>query len=173
MSKFVAALAVVSLVVSLAPQIRGQSRAATRVAFVSGQRVLNESVPGKAEAARLQALQQRKATEVQALQQAIEATRQELTRATDDAGRVRLLQQEQTQRAAVERAAIQAQQEIQALQRQLQTGLQTRAKAIISELVKGRDIQLVLEGDTSVVWADPSADLTSEVLQRLNAAPAN
>ena len=44
-------------------------------------------------------------------------------------------------------------------------------KTVVEELVKGQNIQVVLN-DTTVIWAAPDTDLTAAVIERLNAQPA-
>ena len=144
---------------------------APRIAFVSAQRILAESSHGKADVARMQALQQQKTTEIRTKQQALEATRQQLAQAADSGARDRLQQQEQQQRTDLERAAAQAQSEIQALQRQVQNDLQTRVRPVVEDAAKSENVQIVLNGDTAVVWAAPGLDLTKVVIDRLDAKP--
>ena len=69
-----------------------------QVAYVSSQRISNETTDGKAGVARLQAAQRDRAADVRTKQQALETTRQQMTLAADDAARVRLRTEEQRQR---------------------------------------------------------------------------
>jgi Skp family chaperone for outer membrane proteins len=148
------------------------SRTSATVRYVSPQRVFSESADGKAEIARMQALQQQKTTELRTRQQTLETTRQQLAQATEASARTQLQQQEQTQRADLERATMQAQADLQGLQRQVQTTVLGKVKAALDDVTKGQNIDLVLNADQAVVWAAPGADLTDAVLARLNAKPA-
>jgi outer membrane protein len=148
------------------------SRGPSQIGYVSAQRILVETTEGKAEVARLQTLQQQKATELRAKQQTLEATRQQLMQGGESSARAQLQQQEQQQRIELERATMQAQTDLQALQRQLQTDFQARLKPVVEEVAKSENIQVVLNGDTTIVWAAPSLDLTAVVIDRLNAKPA-
>jgi len=145
-------------------------RATSQVAYISGQRILAESRDAKADFARLPALQKERATALRAKQQALEATRQKLAQA-DGPTRLQLQQQELEQRTDLERSTVQAQTDLQALQRQLDADLKIKVKAVVEELVKGKNIQVVLN-DTTVIWAAPDTDLTTSVIERLNAGPA-
>jgi outer membrane protein len=165
-------IALLPALLSLSPA--GQAPAAPgipQIAYISGQRILTESSEAKADFARLPALQQQKTTELRAKQQALDATRQQLAQASDNSTRLQLQQQELQQRTEIERAAAQAQVDLQTLQRQLNSDLQTRVKVVLDDLVKGQNVQLVLN-DTAVIWAAPSTDLTAAVIERLNAKPA-
>jgi Skp family chaperone for outer membrane proteins len=161
--------AVVGSVLSLT--LVGQAQAPkppSPVAYVNANRVLNESTHGRAEFARLQALQQQKNGELRTKQQALEATRQELAKNPDPAKRTELLLQEQQQRTDFERSSQQAQTEMQTLQREVNTDMQQRVKAALDEIMKTQSYDMVLNGDTSVMWASPQTDLTAAVVGRLN-----
>jgi Skp family chaperone for outer membrane proteins len=145
---------------------------APAIAFINTQRILTESADARHELARFQAVRQQKGSELRTKQQALESTRQELAKTSDPAKRVQLQQQEQQQRTELERAMTSAQTDLLASQRQLQTELRTMLKPVLDDLLKGTDTQLVLNADTSVVWAAPGLDLSSAVIQRLNTKPA-
>ena len=152
-----------------------QPRAVTApgpVAYVSSQRISNETADGKAGVARLQTLQRERAADVRTRQQALETTRQKMTLAKDDAARVRLRAEEQQQRTELERAAAQSQADFLSLQRQVSAEVATKVKAAVQEVVKGTEVHLVLNGESSVVWAAPGLDLTSAVIERMNAQPS-
>ncbi len=152
-----------------------QPRAVTApgpVAYVSSQRISNETADGKAGVARLQTLQRERAADVRTRQQALETTRQQMTLAKDDAARVRLRAEEQQQRTELERAAAQSQADFLSLQRQVSAEVATKVKAAVQEVVKGTEVHLVLNGESSVVWAAPGLDLTSAVIERMNAQPS-
>ena len=159
---------------ALAPAGQAPPAAKATVAYVSAQRILTESTEGKAKLARGQALQQQRAADLKTKQQTLEATRQQLAQATDNSARARLLQQEQQQRLELERATGQAQIDLQTLERQANNELLGRVKAVLDDVTKGQDVQLVLNADTAVMWAATSLDLTAAVIQKLNdTAPAS
>src|SRR5689334_8057611 len=65
------------------------------VGYVSATRLFQESAAGKADLARVQALQQQRSAELRTRQQTLETTNRQLAQATDAATRSRLQQQEQ------------------------------------------------------------------------------
>ena len=132
------------------------------------QPALGESAQGKEGQARIRTLQQQRATELRTRQQTLEATRQKLALMTEDSERVPLQQQELVQRGDLDRATAQAQSDIQALQREINTDLQAKVKAELDELLKGTSIQAVVQFETSIVWSVPGLDVTTAVIQRLN-----
>jgi len=141
------------------------------VAYVSAQRISNETTEGKAGVARMQALQRERADQVRFKQQALEATRRQLA-AAPAADRASLQAQEQQQRAELEKLAMQSQADLQGLQRTISTELTPKVKAVVAELVKDTGVQMVLSGESAVVWAADGLDLTSRVIEKMNAHPA-
>jgi len=161
-------VALLPTMVSLAPAGQARPTATGRIAYVSGQRIIAESAELKAAFGQLPALQKERATALRAQQQTIEETRQQLAQATDGATRLQLQQKETQQRAELERSTAQAQADLQKLQAQLDTELKSKVKAVIAELVKGQNVELVLN-DSVVIWAPPENDLTAAVIERFNA----
>jgi Skp family chaperone for outer membrane proteins len=172
MSAVALSLTALGLAVSVAAQRPASVPAGSHVAYVSGQRVARESNEGKAGTTRLQAIQQEKAADIRAKQQALEAVRQELGRAADAGTRTKLEQEEAQRRGEFERAVAQAQLDIQNSQRQISNDLLTRIRPILEDLVAGTDVQVVLQADGPILWAAPGLDLTPVVIERLNALPA-
>lgn len=144
------------------------NRPPSAVAYVNPNRVLTESAHGRSEINRIQALQQSRTTELRTKQQALDATRTQLAQAADPASRARLQQQEQEQRTDLERSTQAAQTELQALQREINTDMARRVKSALDEIMKTQAYQLVLNGDTSVIWSAAEFDLTPAVVGRLN-----
>jgi len=142
------------------------------VAFVVSQRISNETTEGKAGIARIQALQRERAADARTKQEALQATRRQIDATQDNAERTRLQAQEQQQRTDLEKAVNQSQVDLQNLQRQISNELGAKVKVAIQDLVKGTGVQLVLSADNTVVWAAQGLDLTSPVIERLNAQPA-
>jgi Skp family chaperone for outer membrane proteins len=143
-----------------------------RVVYVSGSRVSAESAPGKAGAARIQAVQQARTAELRTRQQAIEATRKQLAAATTADERSRLSAQESAQRFEFERLGAQAQVELQNLQREVGNELRPKLSAVLAELLKGTKVEAVLNLEAAVFWSTPALDITNVVIERLNAAAA-
>jgi outer membrane protein len=151
-----------------AAQGAGASAQAPGIRYIVSQRILAESNEAKAELAKFQAAQQQRNTDLRAKQQGLDAIRLKAVQTSDAAERTRLQQQEQQERAVLEKATAQAQADLQSLQRQSQAALQARLKTVLDELLKGQNVQLVLNADTAVVWAAPGLDVTSAVIERLN-----
>jgi outer membrane protein len=151
--------------------LAGQAQVAktpSSIAYVSASRVLRETTHGRSEAARVQQIQQQRTNELRTKQQTLEATRQELTKATDEANRLRLQQQELQQRTDFERASAQLQIDLQNLQREANSDMAARVRATVDELMKTQTYQLVLNSDATLIWSSPELDLTDAVIARMN-----
>jgi Skp family chaperone for outer membrane proteins len=148
------------------------SRPVTRVGTVSMQRILAESTEAKAAAGRLEAFRQTKAQEVAGKQQALNATRLAMANSRGLLWRsrwTRLQAQETREQAELQRAQQQALTEYQDMQRQMQTDFRQRLGGVLSDIAKQTGIEIVLNRDVSVVWELDHADLTADVLARVNA----
>lgn len=165
----IVALAVISAMATTRPP--APVPAASPVGYVTPSRIFAETTEGKAGVARVQALQQQRQGELRTKQQALEATRQKMAKAGDPIVRLELQQQEQQQTSDLERSVLQSQNDVVALRRQVEADVQAKVKKALDELVKGRNVGVVLNADTSIVWASPSVDFTDAVIQRLNATP--
>jgi Skp family chaperone for outer membrane proteins len=142
--------------------------ASAAIMTMSGQRILAESADGRAGLTRLQALQQARAGDLRSQQQKVDTLHQEVL-AADPASRTSLQGQEQQERAALERMTVQAQSDIQALQRQINTDLMGKVRGILDDLLKDQpSVQMVLSSETAVMWSRTNVDVTDRVLARLN-----
>jgi outer membrane protein len=145
------------------------------IAILSVQRILTEAKDAKAATARLEELRQAKGREVTAKRQEVEKTHQELLQnggVFRGAQRAKLKADEDRQRAELQRLTEQAQSDVQTLQRQLQDDLRRKMAAILADIAKRRKMEIVLNQDAAVVWAIAGYDVTSEVLEKLNAVAA-
>jgi Skp family chaperone for outer membrane proteins len=150
----------------------GQAPAQTLpIGYISPQRILAESVEGKANVARFQSMQQDKTNQLKAMQQALEATRRKLAGAPI-AARSELQRQEQLQRTELERANAQAQADLQGLQRQLNADLQVKLKPHVDDLAAAKGLQLILNADTAIMWAPQGMDLTAALVERMDGKTA-
>jgi outer membrane protein len=138
---------------------------------VSLQRISKEATAAKASAAKLESLRQEKAREVSAKQRAVEATHLQLVNAggiLQASKRAQLKAEEDRQRAELQHLTQQAQVDLNQMQRQLQAEMLEKIGGILGEMAKRRGIQIVLNQDAAVVWGPVAADLSTQVIERLN-----
>ena len=150
--------------------------AGTKYAFVNIQRIAAESAAGLTLTGKVQALNQQKVNELNERNVALQAAQQKL-----DAGVTVLsptalgqLQKDiERQQIDIQRFTEDAQQEVANLQTQLQDEFQIRLSPIIQEVADERGLHLLFSvGDSGLVWADQSLDITTEVIEKFDAAGA-
>ncbi len=161
----------VATVMSLVTMSQGTPPPQTTIAYLSPTRIVAGSAEARAEAAKFQTMAKQSAADLNAKRRALETTRQQLAKATNGAARTQLQQREREQLADYERETTEAKKQLQSSQRELMGDLNVLLKPVLDEIVKEGNIQVVLNADTSLVWAAPKLDLTSEVIARLNARP--
>jgi Skp family chaperone for outer membrane proteins len=140
---------------------------ASTVGYVSSRRISAESVDGKASVARVQAMRRETAATIQQRQQALAATQKQLSQAGAGAS-AELRTQAANQRSELEKAMVQAQNDVQRVEREQNGLLLGKVNAAVGELVKGTSVQLVVNSEQALVWGAPGIDLTSAVIERLN-----
>ena len=145
----------------------------SKVAFVVLQRIVNESAEGKAASGQIQALQQKKANELNDKQKQLQAIQQKLEKegavlsasATGD-----LQKQVEKLNVEIQRFTQDAQQEIQDLQNALQAQFQQKIDPILAQVGQEKGLHFIFNGpDSGLVWADLGLDITSEVIKNLDA----
>jgi len=147
-------------------------RAVIGIIFV--QRVVDESIEGKAINQKLQALQQTRLNELAEKNKAYEAAQQKLNQAGATA----------EQRAAAQREVDRLQLDVQRLQQDAQTELdearsglyqefERKLGPVVQQLFGERRLHLMMSRESQgLLWVNPDIDLTAEVIKRLDAAAA-
>jgi outer membrane protein len=144
-----------------------------KIAYVVLQRIANESSEGKLSTAKIQALQQKKATELndknkqlQTLQQRIEKEGSVMS-ATAQADVQKQIEKLQVE---VQRFTQDAQQEIQDLQNQLMQQFEQRIQPILQQVGQEKNLHFIYNApDSGIVWADPGLDVSADVIKKLDA----
>lgn len=144
-----------------------------RVAYVVLQRIANESAEGKTASTRIQGLQQKRTTELQEKNKALQALQQKIekeagvmsTQAQGD-----LQKQLERQQTDLQRAQQDAEKELQELQAQLQQEFTRRIEPVLAQVGQEKGLHLIFNGpDSGLVWGDPGIDITADVIKRLDA----
>lgn len=165
------------LVLALAmPSMAGaQARAQFPIAYVSVQRILAESSDGKAAAKELETLRTTRTQELNAKRQELEATRLALANAGgyfSSGRRTELQAKVRQQEADLQQATQQAQTDLQEEQRKVQDRLRGELNGVLQTLARQRGYLYVLNLDTAILLAPAGANVTDEVLTRMNTAAA-
>ena len=159
-----------------APPVQRPFPTGTKYAFVNIQRIAGESAAGKTLAGKVQALNQQKVNELNEKNKALQATQQKLESGATvlSPTAVAQLQKDiERQQVDIQRFTEDAQQDVTALQTQLQEEFQFRLSPIVQEVAIERGLHMLFSVvDSGLVWADPSLDITTEVIQKFDAARA-
>jgi Skp family chaperone for outer membrane proteins len=158
----------IAVIAWLAFQIPSSGAATPAIAYVSATRIMNETAEGRASLERVALLKRQRSADLLEKQQAFDAARKDLSTAKPE-DRARLLGVEEQRRGEFQQTASKAEADIKSLQNQESIEVIAKVRGVVPDIVKGRDIQMVLNLETAVVWAAPSLDLTNEVIRRMNA----
>ena len=146
------------------------------VAWVNIPRVAAESASGLALSERVQALIDENNTEVNTMNETLQASQERLQQGSTVMSQAALtqLQREITRlQVDVQRAAEDAQGEVQALQEELQLSFQDELIPIIELVAAEKELHLVLSvTDAGVLWSVPGLDITDDVIARFDSAHA-
>jgi outer membrane protein len=159
------------------PTVSPQSRVGeVRFAYFSPQRAFAESPDGKAAQSRLTALQAEKGRAIDEKNKALQAQQQAL----EQSGTI-LNQQARTQRTKeidkfkidVQRFIEDAQAELTGVQRDMESAFLTKLKPALEQVAKEKSLQFVFNADEgTIAWADPSLDITGDVVKRIGSTEA-
>ena len=146
--------------------------APARMAFVSMQRLVAQSVRAQASAKRIQQYRDEKTRAIAEKQKHLEALRLEVAQLGGILNRSKLAKkktEEEQTRAELQELQKEAQSGLQTMQREAQAELQADLSAVLGNLARERGADLVLNDDVAVMWARGGMDWTNDVVQRVNA----
>jgi outer membrane protein len=157
-----------------APQPLPKFQEGLKYAFLNLQVIAANSNEGKALSAKVQALQEQKAKELQDKNKQLQAAQDKLEKGgsvmSDQARQQAQLDIERQQRD-IQRATEDAQQDLQTLTQQLQVEFERKLTPVLDAVAKQKGIHFIFNAsDSGLVWADTSLDLTGEVLQAFDTA---
>jgi outer membrane protein len=147
--------------------------AGSKIAFVNLQQIAGLTAEGKAAAARVEALIQKKQNEGNDKAKALAANQQKLQQSgglLSDAARAQLEKDIEKQQVDGQRFQQDAQAEINELQQELQNDFQKKLLPIIQQLAQEKGLQILFSAaDAGVIWAEPGLDLTMEAVKKMDA----
>jgi outer membrane protein len=143
-----------------------------KMAFIDIQRIIAESIDGKAASARVKALNDKKVAELNDKNKALQADQQKLQSGgsvLSDAAREDLQRKIERQNTDIERLTQDAQKELQDLQQSLQLDFQRKLTPIIGEVSAEKGLHMVFSvQDAGLAWASPGLDITVDVIKRFD-----
>jgi Skp family chaperone for outer membrane proteins len=150
--------------------------AGAKAGFVNLQAIAQLTAEGKAAAAKVNALAQKKQTEGASKAKALQDNQTKLqTSGTvmSDAARAQLEKEIERQTVEGQRFEQDAQAELNELQQELQKEFQDKLMPILVDISKEKGLQVLFSaGDAGVIWIEPGIDLTMEAVKRMDATPA-
>jgi outer membrane protein len=157
---------------ALPPQPAKPFPEGARVAYINIQRIANESAEGKAATAKVQALVQKKQSEANEKNKALQADQQKLQSGgsvMSDQARVELEKKIERQNVELQRMTQDAQAEVQELQQQLQNQFQQKLMPIVQQVATAKGIHVLFSAaDSGIVWADAGLDITADVIKQFD-----
>jgi len=145
-----------------------------KVAYVVLQRIANESADGRVATTRIQALQQKKAAELNEKNKQLTTMQQKLEKegaVMSPSAAADLQKNIERVTLEVQRFTQDAQAEVQELQQSLQQEFQQRLEPVLQQVATDMGLQFVFNGpDAGLVWADSALDISAEVIKKLDSA---
>jgi outer membrane protein len=145
-----------------------------RVAYFSPQQAFAESPDGKTAMARLGTLQAEHERAIAAKSQVLQAEQQALEGGSTLLSEPALVERSRNLerlKIDLQRTIEDAEAELTAIQRDVRTAFMAKLTPAVEQVAKERGLQFVLNADEgTIVWADRSFDITTEVVGRLAAA---
>lgn len=151
--------------------------AGAKVAFVNLQAIAQLTADGKAAAAKVNALAQKKQSEGAEKAKALQANQQKLQTSggvMSEAARTQLEKEIERQQVDGQRFEQDAQADLNELQEQLQKEFQAKLVPVLEAIAKEKGVQVLFSAsDAGVIWLEQGIDLTVEAVKRMDSnAPA-
>jgi Skp family chaperone for outer membrane proteins len=148
----------------------------SKFAFVNVPRIGQESAEGKSFSAKMNALREKKQKELADKRTQLEAAQKKMdTSSSVLSESARAAQQKEVERLQVDlqRAAQDADAEVEALNRELSAEFQQKLLPVVEEVRAAKGLYIVFSlQDAGFVAIDPGLDITSDVIKKFDAAPA-
>ena len=156
-----------------APTVKFQD--GLKYAYIRIDRIAAESSAGKGLNDRVKALNDQKVRELNEKNKALQSVQQKLESGgsvLNDTARAQLQAEVDRQQRDIQRFTEDAQQDLQALQQQLQEEFTRQLNPVLDKVAREKQVHMVFNAtESGLVWADPSMDLTSDVIKALDVAP--
>ena len=148
-----------------------------KYAYVRIDRIAAESNEGKVLNERVKALNDQKVRELNDKNKTLQSAQQKLDSGgsvLSDTVRAQLSAEIERQQRDIQRFTEDAQQDLQALQQQLQEEFTRKLNPVLDKVAKEKQVHMVFNAtESGLVWADPTMDLTTDIIKALDsAAPA-
>ncbi len=147
-----------------------------RVAYVDLNAVATTSKEGQAAGQKIKDLQARKQAELEGKQKQLQTAQQKLETGgavLSDSARAQQAKEVERLQTELQRASQDAQKEVQEFTQDLQLEFQQKLLPVIEQVAKAKNLHLILSiADAGVVWVDTALNVTTDVVNALDATPA-
>lgn len=147
--------------------------AGLKYAYVNLQQVAAESSEGRAAAEKIKGFNDQKVKELNEKNRVLQAAQQKLEQGgsvLSDAARAQLQTEIERQQRDIQRASEDAQQDLQNFSQQVQEDFNKKLNPIVDRVAKEKGVHFVFSAaDAGLIWADPSLNLTPDVILAFNA----
>ena len=154
------------------PQVAFQD--GLKYAYLRVDVIAANSVEGRAANEKVKALNDQKVRELNEKNKALQAAQQKLDQGgsvLSDVSRAQLQTEIERQQRDIQRFTEDAQQDVTALQQQLQEDFQRKLNPVVDRVAKEKQVHMIFSAaDSGLVWADPTMDLTADVIRAFDAA---
>lgn len=156
--------------------IAQQTAPGPKVGVIDLQRIAAESAEGKVANAKIQALTQKKGAELQDKNKQLQTAQQKLAQGgavLNETTQAQLQKDIERLTVEIERFQQDANAEVTELGQQLQGEFQQKLRPVIDAVVKDLALNFMFSvGDAGLIFWDPAADVTAEVIKRFDSAMA-
>ena len=147
-----------------------------KYAYIRIDRIAAESNEGKNLNDRVKALNDQKVRELNEKNKALQSVQQKLESGgsvLNDTARAQLTSEVERQQRDIQRFTEDAQQDLQALQQQLQEEFTRKLNPVLEKVAREKQLHMVFNAtESGLVWAESGMDLTADIISALNAAAA-
>jgi Skp family chaperone for outer membrane proteins len=141
-------------------------------AFLDLSRVVALSAEGRAASAKIEALRNQKATELQGRGKELEQLQTKLaSQLLSDTAKAQLQRQFDRAKVDFDRMTQDANAAVQEMQQEAERSFFNRLFPVVGDIAKEKSLWAVFTADSPILWHDPKIDISEEVAKRLDAHP--
>jgi Skp family chaperone for outer membrane proteins len=145
----------------------------SKIAFIDRERLIAESIPGKAATAKAKALNDKKVAELNEKSKLLQSLQQKLQSGgavLSDAARDDLQRQVERADTDIQRMQQDAQKELQDLEQRLLVEFNGQLQPALNAVSTEKGLHMVFSaGESGLMWANLGLDITADVIKRLDA----
>lgn len=146
------------------------------IAYVNIDRIAAESKDGQAMTKRVDGLQQKLLAQLNEKTKALQDNQEKLKSGANlmsEDARAKLTREIERQQVDIQRAQQDASAEVEDVRQQVQLEFQRKIVPILQQVSEEKGLHFLFAAEAGIVWARPDLDLTTEIIQKYDAAVAS